>query len=126
MDKPCLQCWAHILLSILEKVSLAIHPCSQPFLSSVCHINSIPWLYYSKKTAVAAANLTELMLNECDIEGGRLPDWIAEIKSLRKLELTHCNLTDLTQRYNYVTDRIYSFYFYTICVTDCVFVLDDC
>ena len=97
MDKQCLQCWAHIVLSILEKVSLAIPPCSQPF-SSVCHINSSSCLYYSKKTAVAAANLTELILYDCYIEGGRLPDWITEIKSLRKLQVTYCNLTDLTQR----------------------------
>ena len=63
--------------------------------------------------SAAAANLTELMLDECDIEG-RLPDWITEIKNLRKLQVTGCNLTDLTQRYNSVSDNIYGFYFYTI------------
>ena len=124
MIKQCLQCWAHIELSILEKVLLAIHPCSQPF-SSVCHINSSSCLYYSKMSAVAAANLTELEFDYCHIKG-RLPDWITEMRSLTKLQVTSCNLADLTQRYNSVSDNIYGFYFYTVCVTDCVFVLDHC
>ena len=52
-------------------------------------------------SAVAAANLTELEIDECDI-GSRLPDWITEMKSLRKLKVADCDLNDLTQRYLHI------------------------
>ena len=64
-------------------------------------------------SAVVAANLTELKINSCYIDEGRLPDWIIGIKSLRKLQVTSCNLADLTLRYIYVSDKINHFYFYT-------------
>ena len=51
--------------------------------------------------AAPTSNLTELRLYECEVEGV-LPGWISEIRSLKKLTVTLCNLTELAERFVYV------------------------
>ena len=51
--------------------------------------------------AASTSNLTELKLHECNVEGV-IPGWISEIRSLKKLTVTQCNLTELAERFVYV------------------------
>ena len=51
--------------------------------------------------AAPTSNLTELELDLCDVKGV-LPGWISEIRSLKKLTVTLCNLTELAERFVYV------------------------
>ena len=51
--------------------------------------------------AAPTSNLTELKLYECNVEGV-IPGWISKIRSLKKLTVTGCNLTELAERFVYV------------------------
>ena len=51
--------------------------------------------------AALTSNLTELELDLCDVKGV-IPGWISEIRSLKKLTVTGCNLTELSERFVYV------------------------
>ena len=56
---------------------------------------------YCSAASAPTSNLTELKLHECNVEGV-LPGWISEIRSLKKLTVTLCNLTELSERFVYV------------------------
>ena len=58
-------------------------------------------VYYRAAASAPTSNLTELKLKLCDVEGV-LPGWISEIRSLKKLTVTECNLTELSERFVYV------------------------
>ena len=58
-------------------------------------------LYYRTAASAPTSNLTELKLNLCDVKGV-IPGWISEIRSLKKLTVTLCNLTELAERFVYV------------------------
>ena len=56
---------------------------------------------YHRAVSASTSNLTELRLDECNVEGV-LPGWIREIRSLETLTVTECNLTELSERFVYV------------------------
>ena len=58
-------------------------------------------MYYRAALAAPTSNLTELRLYCCEVESV-LPGWIREIRSLKKLTVTECNLTELSERFVYV------------------------
>ena len=56
---------------------------------------------YYRAASAPTSNLTELKLHCCDVEGV-IPGWIREIRSLKKLTVTECNLTEPSERFVYV------------------------
>ena len=58
-------------------------------------------MYYRAAASGPTSNLTELKLKLCDVEGV-LPGWISEIRSLKKLTVTLCSLTELSEWFVYV------------------------
>ena len=58
-------------------------------------------MYYRAGASAPTSNLAELKLHACEVEGV-LPGWISEIRSLKKLTVTLCNLTVLAERFVYV------------------------
>ena len=59
---------------------------------------------YHRAVSASTSNLTELRLDECNVEGV-LPGWIREIRSLETLTVTECNLTELSERFVYIMVR---------------------